>query len=424
MTRTAGWRTILSVCVALVALLGVLAVVQYRSSGRVAAADLQREREHLESGATLFTSEFDAQATAAYNFIQSYGPAALSSAEALPPLPKLLSEVCYIETRDGHRQARRLGPANARGPIEVPAELAEAGCAAPLNSGQWMRVPVYDVSTHESAGPQGRRVLQTFQWRSDRCFAARLDLDYLRSRLLPDLLARAFGSSVMAETDFEIAGGPRSEAIYGRVAQPELARRFFAVASPLPQHLPPPAPGHGKDVLVRGTRMVMVQGGPAEVFGPGLWELRLAHRGSSLAEAFERARWRDLGLLYGVETLFVAALLVLVVGLRRRQQLADQKVRFVAGVSHELRAPVSAISMLSRNQADGLVTGAERVRQYGELMHQQSRRLSEMVEQTLAYAGIHSGQRPLAAQRGGRARCRRGRRRRAPGGARTGRLQR
>jgi signal transduction histidine kinase len=47
--------------------------------------------------------------------------------------------------------------------------------------------------------------------------------------------------------------------------------------------------------------------------------------------------------------------------------------------------------MLARNQADGLVTGPQKVQQYGELMHQQSRRLSEMVEQTLQYAGIHSG---------------------------------
>jgi two-component system, OmpR family, sensor histidine kinase SenX3 len=31
------------------------------------------------------------------------------------------------------------------------------------------------------------------------------------------------------------------------------------------------------------------------------------------------------------------------------------------------------------------------VKQYGELMHQESRRLSDMVEKTLQYAGIHSG---------------------------------
>jgi signal transduction histidine kinase len=65
-------------------------------------------------------------------------------------------------------------------------------------------------------------------------------------------------------------------------------------------------------------------------------------------------------------------------------------MRFVAGVSHELRSPVSAISMLSRNQADGLVADADKVRQYGELIHQQSRRLNEMVEHALEYAGIHS----------------------------------
>jgi two-component system, OmpR family, sensor histidine kinase SenX3 len=43
-----------------------------------------------------------------------------------------------------------------------------------------------------------------------------------------------------------------------------------------------------------------------------------------------------------------------------------------------------------------LVTGPDRVRQYGELIHQQTRRLNSMVEQTLEYAGIHSGLRRAA----------------------------
>jgi signal transduction histidine kinase len=73
------------------------------------------------------------------------------------------------------------------------------------------------------------------------------------------------------------------------------------------------------------------------------------------------------------------------------QRLADQKMRFVAGISHELRTPVAAIAMLSRNQADGLAAGPDRVKQYGELIHQQTRRLNDMIEQTLQYAGVHSG---------------------------------
>jgi signal transduction histidine kinase len=97
-----------------------------------------------------------------------------------------------------------------------------------------------------------------------------------------------------------------------------------------------------------------------------------------------------------VELLLIAAIVFLVIAAHRMQRLADRKMQFVAGVSHELRTPVSAIAMLSRNQADGLVTGPEKVKQYGELIHQQSRRLNEMVEQALQYAGIHSGLRRAA----------------------------
>ena len=110
-----------------------------------------------------------------------------------------------------------------------------------------------------------------------------------------------------------------------------------------------------------------------------------------LAAAFEQTRRRELLLSLLVELLLLAAIVFLVIASRRIERLSNQKMQFVAGVSHELRTPVSAIAMLSRNQADGLVTGAERVKQYGELIHQQSRRLNEMVEQTLQYAGIHSG---------------------------------
>jgi signal transduction histidine kinase len=119
--------------------------------------------------------------------------------------------------------------------------------------------------------------------------------------------------------------------------------------------------------------------------------LDIAHKGVPLATAFEERRRRDLLFSMAVEALLLAAIAFLVIAARRTERLADQKMRFVAGVSHELRTPVSAIALLSRNQADGLVAGMERVRQYGELIHQQSRRLNEMVEQTLQYAGIHSG---------------------------------
>jgi signal transduction histidine kinase len=84
----------------------------------------------------------------------------------------------------------------------------------------------------------------------------------------------------------------------------------------------------------------------------------------------------------------------LVMAAGRLQAAADQKLRFMAGVSHELRTPASSIAMLSRNLANGLVTAPGKVKQYGELLHQQSGRLNEMGERVLQYASVQAQVRP------------------------------
>jgi len=49
--------------------------------------------------------------------------------------------------------------------------------------------------------------------------------------------------------------------------------------------------------------------------------------------------------------------------------------------------------MLARNQADGVAAGAEQVKEYGALIHEQARRLMDLVEQTLEFAGIQARRR-------------------------------
>jgi signal transduction histidine kinase len=68
-------------------------------------------------------------------------------------------------------------------------------------------------------------------------------------------------------------------------------------------------------------------------------------------------------------------------------------MEFVAAVSHELRTPLAVVRSAADNLADGLVHDDEQVRKYGELVRNEGRRLTEMVEQILEYSGIHSGQR-------------------------------
>src|SRR5438270_9594417 len=97
MGKSAGSRTLIAICSVLVVLLAALAVVQYRWSARVAAADAQREREHLESAASLFATEFNSYAEQANTFLQNDARNALQSGQRVASTPKLIQDIYYLE---------------------------------------------------------------------------------------------------------------------------------------------------------------------------------------------------------------------------------------------------------------------------------------------------------------------------------------
>ncbi|HKE28995.1 MAG TPA: HAMP domain-containing sensor histidine kinase [Bryobacteraceae bacterium] len=409
MGKPFGSRTLLLICAALMMLLAALAAVQYRWSTRVAAADAQREQERLDLSSSSFADRFNDAAGQAATFLNHDARDAVESGARVPAVPKLIAEVFYLEVTDeGTPQARHLASDGTFAPAALPSWIPRQCSPAVLDQPPAVVAPLYDLPRPEMISENGMRVgvrvFRTFTHLSERCFVARLDEGYLRSTLIPLLIRESFGETAAREYDFAVVS-PRSphDAIYGSPGRPDLRKPFFSVR-PIELSFPkPPAPGApgfgGGAIYVQRAESTIVTGGraaPGNLFGPGAWELQVAHKGVPLAAAFEQTRRRDLLLSLAVEALLAAAILFLVVATQRAQRLADQKVQFVAGVSHELRSPVSAIAMLARNQADGLVAGTERVKQYGELIHQQSRRLNEMVEQALAYAGIHSGLRRAA----------------------------
>ena len=401
MGKPFGSRTLLIICGALMILLAALAAVQYRWSTRVAAADAQREREHIESAATLFASEFNDIAGHATAFLTKDAREALESGTPVGAVPRLIAELYYLDfPAQGAARVQRLGAGGKFAAADRPPWLSGSHCAsALLQNPEAIVVPVFELPRPEPVGGGRVRIMRTFGEAPNRCFAARLDTDYLRASLFPQLIRRSFGPTAAEEYDFAVMQSDHSQQpLYGSVARADLRKPFFSIRPfqfviPRPPLHEIPASGHTMVYMQHVESNVLVSGGPrpSDLLGQGAWELAVAHKGLPLAAAFEKSRQRDLLFSVGVEGLLAAAILFLVIAAQRAQRLADQKMRFVAGVSHELRSPVSAISMLSRNQADGLVAGPDRVRQYGELIHQQSRRLNEMVEQALQYAGIHSG---------------------------------
>jgi signal transduction histidine kinase len=126
------------------------------------------------------------------------------------------------------------------------------------------------------------------------------------------------------------------------------------------------------------------------------WKLVVAHPAGSLEAAVNVQRTRNLVVSSSILGLLGASMGLLVLSTRRAQRLARQQMEFVATVSHELRTPLAVIRSAAENLADGVVYDEQRIRRYGELMRTEGRRLTEMVEQTLEFAGIESGQRGFA----------------------------
>jgi signal transduction histidine kinase len=128
----------------------------------------------------------------------------------------------------------------------------------------------------------------------------------------------------------------------------------------------------------------------------GRWRLLVSHPSGSLETAVNSARRRNLLVSGGILAVLAASLVMIVVSTRRSQELARQQMEFVAGVSHELRTPLAVIRAAGENLADGVVEDVDQIRKYGALVRSEGRRLTEMVEQILEFAGIHAGQRALA----------------------------
>jgi signal transduction histidine kinase len=128
----------------------------------------------------------------------------------------------------------------------------------------------------------------------------------------------------------------------------------------------------------------------------GRWKLILNHQAGSLDRAVSDLLLRNLLVSFGILLLLGISVLLMVIATRRAQRLAQQKMEFVAAISHELRTPLAVICSAGENLADGVVPDLQRARQYGKVIHNEGRRLAEMVDQALEFAGAQSGRKTVA----------------------------
>lgn len=148
------------------------------------------------------------------------------------------------------------------------------------------------------------------------------------------------------------------------------------------------AVGRGSD---QGAAMPVLAGSDG-----GHWQLILTHRAGSLEAAVNGERLRNLLVSSLILLLLGGSVATMLISARRASRLAQQKMEFVAAISHELRTPLAVICSAGENLADGVVLNPHRARQYGTVIYSEGRRLAEMVDQALEFAGAQSGRKTYA----------------------------
>src|SRR5439155_17992756 len=126
---------------------------------------------------------------------------------------------------------------------------------------------------------------------------------------------------------------------------------------------------------------------------PAVWQLVLQHPAGSLEAAVGQARRRNLTLSFGILALLCVSVGLIVVNAQRSQRLAGQQMDFVATVSHELRTPLAVIRSAAQNLSAGVVHEPAQAKRYGELLEGEGRRLTDMIEQVVDYAGLSGNKR-------------------------------
>lgn len=147
-------------------------------------------------------------------------------------------------------------------------------------------------------------------------------------------------------------------------------------------------------VLGRGTGGGA--GGSSFTYGPGSWLLVLQHPAGSLEAAVTKARRRNLAISFGVLAVLSISVFMISINAQRSKALAAQQMDFVATVSHELRTPIAVIRSAAQNLSAGVISDPSRAKKYGELIDTEGRRLTDMVEEVLEFAGISGGKRQFS----------------------------
>lgn len=399
----------------------VLAILQYRWIGEVGQAERVRLRSSLDNAVRQFRNEFNSElrrlciafelepdALAAHDWdilIERYDDwrkeerhtKLVEDVFLLIGRPNGESESLWLDDQAGQwlpsELPERLAPIRRYLGRMPPGRPPASGVVAAL---PW-RVLTKDLALVEVL-PAPRQVEGTPA--PPDFLMLSLDARYFKEVFLAEMIRRhfrdhpemGFEAAVVSDSQHpEVVCASDPQQAAGLVETPDVRIRLLWD----PEDLPPggidgrPLPA-APNRPTRRNRPAFVASAP----DAGEWQVVARFRAGSLDQIVSRSRRRNLAVSFGVLVLLAAGMTLIFLGARRSHQLAELQMRFVAGVSHDLRTPLAVICSAAENLADGVFdSGSPRVREYGAAIRAEGRKLSAMVEQILQYASLKPGSR-------------------------------
>ncbi len=430
-----SWISIV-VIAALGLILVLLAVLQYVWSGRISEAERARMQANLNAAVGQFRNEFtsalqricmvfqfapsDSPGRDWLRYAQRYGLLASPDAHLVAGVfvwdlgAESSSQLLRLDTAAG-KFVPTTWPASFETvrsdrhiafPPDAPPEFRRNLCLM-FQQIPLLLIPLVDFSP--PSGPPGQGPKLTGY------ILIELNSTVLRGEYLPELARRYFGSDQGFIYQIAIVNGSgKDRALYqsdpalppeffsspdsrvGLLAGPPDSMRFaeagpFASPSPRADSRRPPLDMRQDKFEPRPGRP---RNAPAVMPVPdgNNWVLLARHTEGTLGQVVAGQRRRNLAVSFGVLLLLALSMGMIILSTQRAQRLAKLQMDFVAGISHELRTPLSVICSAADNLAEGFVAASrEQVRQYGDLIRQEGRRLAGMVEQILLFAKSQDG---------------------------------
>lgn len=122
------------------------------------------------------------------------------------------------------------------------------------------------------------------------------------------------------------------------------------------------------------------------------WLLQIVPRNYTELEqgVKNQRRWYLFFIILSNSLVFIS-LAIIYVGWRRDRQLRQLKENFISNVSHELKTPLSLIRMFSEILVMGRVNGEDKKLEYYRIIHNESDRMSRLINNLLDFANLVRG---------------------------------